>query len=524
VLKEKQNSTRLPDETVFRNLFENNSEGIYITSPDGSIIDVNKSALKITGCKNKSEFIKQNSAKQFLDPGDKRKFSAAIKEFGFVVDFEVCIRNKTGEEVICMLSSLPIKEGKDTILGHQHIIRDVTELRRQQKIQETLLKITEAATSTKDIKTLLKQLHKELAQLINADNFYVALYDEDADAYSFPHYADEFDKINEFEQMTLKKSLTDYIRRKGKALFVDREMRSRLKKSGEAIMIGTQCPIWLGSPLITSKGVIGVVVVQSYRDPNMYTRDDLELLVFISGQIARVIEQKQADEEIRNSHEQLRHLSAHLHSVKEEESKRIARDLHDSLGQILTALKFDISMLDKQLDEQFPAEEYTSLKRKTKSMISKVDATVEAMRRISANLRPAVLDDMGLNAAIEWLAGDFRSRTNIGCIIQFSSEDEIVSDREAATTLYRIVQEALTNIIKHSNASNVHVSLIRSSKDIVLTISDDGIGISKGKIKKTTSFGLVGIQERALGLGGVFEIEGEKGVGTTLTVSIPITR
>jgi signal transduction histidine kinase len=181
-------------------------------------------------------------------------------------------------------------------------------------------------------------------------------------------------------------------------------------------------------------------------------------------------------------------------------------------------------MLDKQLDEQFPAKEHRLLKLKTKSMISKVDATIEAMRRISANLRPAVLDDMGLNAAIEWLTGDFGRRTNIGCVIHLDSEDEIISDREAATTLYRIVQEALTNIIKHSNASNVNVSLIRNSKDIVLTISDDGMGISKEKIKKTTSFGLVGIQERALGFGGVFEIEGEQGVGTTLTVSIPITR
>jgi PAS domain S-box-containing protein len=523
-VKKKQNSTTLPDETLFRNLFENDPEGIYITGPDGSVIDVNKSALEITGFKTQSGFAKQDSAIQFLHPGDRRKFLAAIKKYGSVIDLEVSIRKKTGDEVFCMLSSLPLKDKKGKIIGHQGIIRDITKQKRQQKIQETLLKITEAATSTKDIKTLLKQLHKELAQLINADNFYVALYDEDADAYSFPHYADEFDKINEFEQMTLKKSLTDYIRRKGEALFVDREMRTRLKKSGEAIMIGTQSPIWLGSPLITSKGVIGVVVVQSYRDPNMYTRDDLELLVFISGQIARVIEQKQADEEIRNSNEQLRHLSAHLHSVREEESKRIARDLHDSLGQILTALKFDISMLDKQLDEQFPAKEHRLLKRKTKSMISKVDATVEAMRRISANLRPAVLDDMGLNAAIEWLTGDFGRRTNIGCVIHLDSEDEIISDREAATTLYRIVQEALTNIIKHSNASNVNVSLIRNSKDIVLTISDDGMGISKEKIKKTTSFGLVGIQERALGLGGVFEIEGEQGVGTTLTVSIPITR
>ncbi|MBL4754494.1 MAG: PAS domain S-box protein [Flavobacteriales bacterium] len=634
------------DETLFRNLFENNRDGIYITALDGSIIDVNQAALEITGFQNKREFANQNTIDLYVDPKQRKSFQKIIKKNGYVQDFEVLLRKKTGEKITCLLTSSVIKDSKDRVIGYQGIIRDVTLQQRQQRIQETLLRITQAATSSGDLKSLLKNLHKELKQLINVDNFYVALYDEGTEAYSFPYYVDEYDLLNELESYSLKKSLTDYIRRTEEALFVDQERRSELKKKGEAVMIGTIPKLWLGSPLITSKGVIGVVVVQSYSDPKMYTRDDLELLEFVSGQIARVIEQKQAgesirrseqrfkdlfegspdaifvetleglvldvnpaackmhgltyaeivgnsyinlipeklrgeiksnfenffgedlvsleshslgrngniipveikvshidyggkkvlllhvrdvssrkeaEEELRNSHEQLRHLSAHLHSIKEEESKRIARDLHDSLGQILTALKFDISLLNKQLIDQFPTNQYRPLKRKTKSMISKVDATIDAMRRISANLRPVVLDDIGLNAAIEWLATDFRRRTSLGMKVNIGSEEELITDHEVATTLYRILQEALTNIIRHSKARNVQVSLIRTSKDIVLTIDDDGKGIAKEKLKKATSFGLVGIQERVLGLEGVFEIKGKKGIGTKLTVSIPIT-
>lgn len=633
------------DDTRFRDLFENNSDGIYVSTVEGKVIDVNKAALDITGFTSKKEFAKQNTGDHYVNPRDRKKFHREIKKHGFVKDFEVTLKRKTGIEVICLLTSSALRNARGKVIGYQGIIRDVTEQRRKQKVQETLLKITQAATSSGDLISLLKQLHKELSQLINVDNFYVALYDEETKAYSFPYYADEFDKINEFEQMTLKKSLTDYVRRSGKALYVDEKKRKKLKKKGIAVMVGTQSPVWLGSPLITSEGVIGVVVVQSYKDEKLYSKEDLELLVFVSGQIARVIEQRQTDESIRlsekrfrdlfegspdaifvedldgvvldanpaasklhglpyseivgnsfinlipekmrgevqsnsdnffkngmvsleshslgkngkvipveikvshidyagkdvlllhvrdissrkeaeeelqNSHEQLRRLSAHQLSIKEEESKRIARDLHDGLGQILTALKFDISMLDRQLEEQAPdSKAFKPIKKKTKSMISKVDSTIDAMRRISANLRPVVLDDIGLNAALEWLAGDFKKRSKINCSINLGRQEELVSDKEAATSLYRIIQETFTNIIKHAKAKNVTLSMVRDGDHIILTISDDGIGIDKRAMKKPGSYGLIGIQERVRGLGGTFEIEGKKGIGTTNKVVIP---
>ncbi|MBL4656759.1 MAG: PAS domain S-box protein, partial [Flavobacteriales bacterium] len=296
------------DDTRFRDLFENNSDGIYVSTVEGKVIDVNKAALEITGFTSKKEFAMQNTGDHYVNPKERKKFHLEIKKHGFVKDFEVTLKRRSGTEVICLLTSSALRDAKGKVIGYQGIIRDITEQRRKQKVQEVLLKITQAATSSGDVKSLLKQLHRELSQLINVDNFYVALYDEEAKAYSFPYYADEYDKINEFEQMKLKKSLTDYVRRTGKALFVDEAKRKKLKRKGEAIMIGTNSPIWLGSPLITSRGVIGVVVVQSYSDPKMYTTEDLELLVFVSGQIARVIQQKQNNEAIRLSEKRFRDL------------------------------------------------------------------------------------------------------------------------------------------------------------------------------------------------------------------------
>ena len=146
------------DETRYRNLFENNRDGIYITALDGSIIDMNKAALQITGFKSKKEFAQKNVSEHYSNPKQRARFQREIKKHGFVKDFEVNLRKRTGEEIICLLTSSAITDAKGKVIGYQGIIRDVTEQKKQQQIQETLLKITEAATSSGDLKALLKNI------------------------------------------------------------------------------------------------------------------------------------------------------------------------------------------------------------------------------------------------------------------------------------------------------------------------------------------------------------------------------
>lgn len=233
--------------------------------------------------------------------------------------------------------------------------------------------------------------------------------------------------------------------------------------------------------------------------------------------ITDITGRKQAEDQLRTSREQLRSLSAHLESVREEERGNMAREIHDELGQILTALKIDLSSLTKG-----SAEEQQSLLEKTKSMSGLIDMAIETVKRISAELRPPLLDDLGIAVALEWQAAEFEKLTQIKC--EFSSKPkDIVLDPDRSTTIFRIFKEALTNVVRHSNASRVKAVLVKETDKIVLTIKDNGKGIEKERIADPKAFGLIGMRERARFWGGEVGLSGAPDKGTSVTLSIPLT-
>lgn len=229
-----------------------------------------------------------------------------------------------------------------------------------------------------------------------------------------------------------------------------------------------------------------------------------------------IAERKQAEQELRSSREQLRNLSAYLESVREEERTHIAREIHDELGQIMTALKMDLSWLSKRLRKgQEP------LLEKTQSMSKLVDMTVQTVQRISAELRPGLLDDLGLAAAIEWQTGQFRERTGIECEATLDL-DGISLDRERSTMFFRILQEALTNVVRHAQATKVKIGLTRREHKLLLKVRDNGKGITNSQVYETTSLGLIGMRERARRFRGKVKIRGIHNKGTILIVSMPL--
>jgi len=232
------------------------------------------------------------------------------------------------------------------------------------------------------------------------------------------------------------------------------------------------------------------------------------------GAMMDITERKVSEQRLRDSREQLRALTAHMEQVREEERTRIAREIHDELGQALTGLKMDLSWFAGRLPNQ-PA-----LAEKSASMLKLIDSTVNAVRRLSTELRPAILDNLGLIAAIEWLAQEFQRRTGVSCEF-ITPEEDLVLDQERTTALFRISQEALTNVTRYANAHSVQILLERDGPQLLLRISDDGRGIADADQRSTHSFGLLGMRERAHLLGGTFEISGQPGHGTTLTVRIP---
>lgn len=233
--------------------------------------------------------------------------------------------------------------------------------------------------------------------------------------------------------------------------------------------------------------------------------------------IARdITERKRAEEKLKKSSRLLRELATHLQSVREEERTTIAREIHDELGQVLTVLKIQLSLLGNKLSpDQF------TLKEKVISLTDLIDQSVESVQKISSKLRPTILDELGLIAAIEWQTEEFEKLTNINCSIVLPKEDLHLST-EKSTAIFRIFQEALTNIARHSEAKKVAISLITENSILYLEIADDGKGITQEQLKDFKSLGLRGMEERAMIFGGTVSFDSIISKGTKVKVEIPI--
>ena len=228
-----------------------------------------------------------------------------------------------------------------------------------------------------------------------------------------------------------------------------------------------------------------------------------------------ITERKRAEEELQRSFGQLRELTARLQSVREEERARVAREIHDELGQALTAIKIDLASLLRG-----PRADKREELEKAESILRLVDETIGSVRRIATELRPGILDDLGLVAAVEWAAEEFELRTGIKCRL-YLPDGEIAIDPEATTAIFRILQETLTNITRHAEATRVDIRLGRENGNIVLEVRDNGRGIGEEQLLAGRSLGILGMRERALLLGGQLTIHGAPGKGTIVRVVIP---
>jgi PAS domain S-box-containing protein len=234
-----------------------------------------------------------------------------------------------------------------------------------------------------------------------------------------------------------------------------------------------------------------------------------------------ITERKQAEEQLLASREQLRALSERLRRAKEEEGIRIAREIHDELGSALTSLKWSLLRFDKVYSATGHWVAQATERKDIEEMVGLVDATINTVRRIASELRPGVLDDLGLVSAIEWHAQQFQEHTGIIC--RFDSPIENIDlDREQATTIFRIFQEAMTNVLRHAQATKVNVLIEEEEGEFVLEIRDNGRGITESEKSGTRSLGLLGMRERAHSVGGSININGVAGKGSVLLVRLPI--
>jgi PAS domain S-box-containing protein len=277
--------------------------------------------------------------------------------------------------------------------------------------------------------------------------------------------------------------------------------------------------------LLESRGVVRGFEYEVYRKDGSTiwisesvraVRDEGGKVLYYEGTIEDTTERKLAEYELQQTLGQVRTLSRRLEVVREDERTRIARELHDELGVRLTCLKMDLSRLQPLMNDASRPK----LEEKVLSMIEQVDTTIAAIQGLVAELRPGVLDDLGLVAAIEWQCRDFERRSGIRCFVD-SKEEDIPLDSARATVAFRICQEALTNVVRHARAKEIRVHLDILDRELLLEIHDDGQGILPEKVTDTRSLGLLGMRERAGAVGGTLRIVGLPGEGTTVTLQLP---
>jgi len=288
-------------------------------------------------------------------------------------------------------------------------------------------------------------------------------------------------------------------------------------------------------PLKSFDKLVGVLFLYSETNPSWYQHSQ-EVLLSIGGLIANTIERKKVDEELEHhrnnleeivstrthdlvqSKEQYRKLNNQIQMIREEEKSRLAREVHDQLGQALTALKMDTIHINKNLSQN-----QVNLKDQAKSMIKTIDETIKSVQHIATELRPPILDAFGICEAIAWQSREYEKRYQIlfdlNCL-----QDHVEIDKNLQTTLFRIFQEAVTNILRHANATRVQVRMTHEKDVLTFAIGDDGIGIKEKDIESPESLGLIGIKERIYPWEGEVNFESSPGKGTLIIITVPLKR
>jgi PAS domain S-box-containing protein len=315
------------------------------------------------------------------------------------------------------------------------------------------------------------------------------------------------------DYLSMNSKMSVFLGNADSSVFIGREFVEQVAGNNEIVLMainmasgGDITSVRYKSSLKPGRGIWWDAVLSPVRD----SEGNIVSILGISRDITDRIE---AEDELRSSHAELRSLSAHLQSITEEERTRIAREVHDELGQVLTALKIDIAWLAKRLPPDHP-----ELLDKSTVMMKLIDNVIQSVKRICTELRPTLLDHLGISAAIEWQAEEFRKRTGLKCELNLYSTS---ANKQVSMVLFRVLQETFTNIVRHAEATKVRVMLKEEDGIIVFKITDNGKGISREQMRKPQSFGLLGMRERVHSIGGKFSIRGLRGSGTSIKVTVP---
>lgn len=531
-------------EKHFRDIIENSPLGTITASLEGKFIHVNKAFCEIVGYTK--EALEDLSFQQITPPED---VHISLENIQRLIDrqtnsyrIEKRYIHKDGHTVFVQLDTSLQRDisGKPQYLICQ--VKDISELKRAEEAQQRL---TRALALLSQCNTML--IHATDEQVLLSGICRLAV-ESGGFLMAWVGYAN--DDVEKTVQIFAQSGYEEGYLEKANITWADTErgqgptgatIRTGLTSVNQNCLTNPNMAPWrdaavqrgyqssIAIPLVINHKTFGAFTIYA-AEPFAFGNEEVALLESLARNISygiqtlRTRDEHQAaltllqksEHRLEQSNRQLRDLTVHREEAREEERKRIARDLHDELGQILTSMRMDIALLRIQFGADNPA-----LVEQIKNILDRVDSTIQVVRDVAAKLRPAVLD-LGIVAALEWQVAEFARRSETQFDLHID-EQSIVLDDERATAIFRIVQESLTNVNRHAHAKEVSISLAKQGGDYVLEIADDGKGFETEKSSKKT-FGMVGIRERVLMLGGSVDINSAPGMGTKITVHIPIQK
>jgi PAS domain S-box-containing protein len=472
-ISERVNSQKqlVDSEEKYRTLIEQASDGIFITNEKGDYYDVNSSAAMLTGY-SKEELLSMNAKDVIYDDLSKNPFIFTDLLKGQVILSERIMRQKNGTLINVEISSKLLTDGR-----FQAIVRDIT----ARKMAEEALRVSESK-----YRLLFNKNPMPMWMISIPERKFLDVNPAAIEFYGYTK--DEFLRMNIFD------------------ITIPGGTKQTFGTFSNASRNINQGGIWDHQKKDGSKVKVNII------SHDIVYEGKIAKLVLASDETEKIA----VAENLKKSHEDLRQLATHLEDIRETERTHMAREIHDELGQQLTGLKMDISWINRKVKSDDP-----EVVQKMKDTIQLIDTTVITVRRIATQLRPSILDDLGLIAAMEWQSEEFEKRAEIRT--SFSTNNaNLEAPPDVATGVFRVFQESLTNVLRHAEATEVETSLMVNNNKLELVIADNGKGFNTADIQSKRTLGLLGMKERVLIMGGTYSISSEPGKGTLVRIIVPL--
>lgn len=483
----KKNKALRRAEEKYRSIFQNAVEGIYQVSTEGRFINVNPALAKILKCETPEELITTTDIRKlYVNRHRHSEILEKLRKKGFINDFESELKCQDGSKIWVCENARALYSDNADLIGYEGFLVDIT--------------------GRKHSAERLVRSEKQLAaaqQIVHLGSWE---WNISSDRVT---WSAELSRIFGIEAGVSVATYERFLE------FMHPEDRSTVHANILAA-VGSRTPTNFEFRVFSEQA--GSRLIIAYVDVMV---DEEGQVLSLIGTAQDITEQRLAEEQLKRSHEQFRLLSAHLLTVREEERTKIAREIHDELGQSLTAIKFDLSMIERDVAKMRNKTLAKTFQEKLGQVHKLINSTIQTVKNISSELRPIYLD-LGVVPAIEWQSQEFQNRTGIQCAFNSEFED-IDLDREKSTVMFRILQEALTNVARHAEATNVQVDLKQENSHYVLQVIDNGKGIPASELANPRSLGLLGMRERAGVVKGDVAININSPQGTKVTVRIPLT-